>query len=107
MDFLKPANRTWYTVMCTFVAVVSCYDAWLVVRFSDSILELEQNPVGRFLIQIDGGDVGLFVATKLIGTLVVVASLAGIYVLSKRFAYPIAGGVSVFQAALSCYLSMA
>lgn len=106
MDFLKPLNHAWYTIMCTFVGIVSLYDAFLVVRFSDSILQLEQNPIGRMLIELDGGDVGLFVATKMVGTVMVLGSLAGIYVLSRRLAYPIAGGVSIFQAGLSCYLSL-
>ncbi len=106
MDFLRPAGRTWYTLMCTFVAAVSIYDAFLVVRFSDSIRQLEQNPLGRLLIEIDGGHVGLFITTKMIGTAAVVVSLVAIYMLRRRLAYPVASGVSLFQAGLSCYLSL-
>jgi hypothetical protein len=92
--------------MCWFVGFVSLYDAALVVRFSDTIWEMEQNPIGRYLIAINGGDVSLFVGIKLLGTCVVLLTLVGIYLVSRRLAYPIASGVSLFQAALSCYLTL-
>lgn len=96
-----------FALMCLFVGLVSFYDAYLVVAYSESIMELEQNPVGRFLIEFNSGDVGLFVSVKAVGTALVIAALIGLYCTEKRLACSVAGGLTAFQFGLSLYLTLA
>ena len=37
--------------------------------------QTEKNPIGQYLISLDGGDVSLFIFFKFLGTYVVIASL--------------------------------
>ena len=37
-------------------------------KFPDANYIAEQNPIGRYLLELDGGDVSLFILLKMIGT---------------------------------------
>ena len=92
---------------CLFVAAVSVHDAMLVVLNSNVIGEVEQNPVGRWLIELQGGDVWLFVSLKLVGTAVVCGVLVTLYEYRTRLALASGSGVAAFQAGLLWYLTFA
>lgn len=92
---------------CLFVAAVSVHDAMLVVLHADVICEFEQNPVGRWLIEMGGGDVGLFVSLKLMGTGMVCATLVTLYEFRTRIALAAGSSLAVFQAVLLLYLTFA
>ena len=95
-------------VTCSlFVAAVSVHDAMLVVINDDIITQVERNPIGRWLIGLQGGDVWLFVCLKLVGTAVVCAVLLTLHELSERLALLASGGVAVLQLILLSYLSFA
>jgi hypothetical protein len=68
------------------------------------ILECEQNPVGRWLIEANGGSVWLFVGVKLFCTAVVCALLVSLYEHRRRLGFAAAGGLAAFQAVLLVYL---
>src|SRR5262245_45689101 len=72
-------RRHWITVLWLFIGLVSLFDGFLVVRFRDVILEVEQNPVGALLLDLDHGSPGLFLRTKAAGTLLVLSALIGLY----------------------------
>ena len=92
---------------CMLVAAVSVHDAMLVVLHADIISEVEQNPVGRWLIELQGGDVWLFVSLKLVGTAIVCAVLVTLYEYRTRLALAASSGVASFQAGLLWYLTFA
>ena len=92
---------------CGFVALVSVHDAALIVFHHQTINELEQNPVGYWLLQLHGGEVWRFLLAKLAGTALVCAILATSYRNAKCHAVPIAGALAGFQLALLCYLTFA
>jgi len=92
---------------CLFVAAVSVHDAMLVVLNATVIGEVEQNPVGRWLIELQGGEVWLFVSVKHVGTAVVCAVLVTLYEFRARLALAASGGVAAFQMGLLWYLTFA
>lgn len=96
-----------YAAALLFVAVVSLYDGYLVIRTGELILDFEKNPVGLYLIQLNGGDPSLFLAAKAVGTFFVLAALAMLYQRAPRYAYPSATAVAAFQAGLLVFLERA
>ena len=93
-----------FGVCCVWIAAVSVHDAVLVVVYQDMIERHEQNPVGRWLIQVGGGEVWLFLLAKLAGTAAVCTVLARLYQSRRYLALPVAVPVASFQLLLLCYL---
>ena len=89
-----------------FIAAVSVHDAMLVVLHDEVIAEVEENPMGRWLIERGGGDVWLFVAVKLLGTSLVCAILTALYPRWTRAAFVAAAAIACFQLGLLLYLSL-
>ena len=92
---------------CLLVAAISVHDAMLVVLNAGVMGEVERNPVGRWLIEVRGGDVWLFVSLKLVGTAVVCATLVTLYEFRTRLALAAGSGVAAFQLVLLWYLTFA
>ena len=99
--------RPWFMVMWWTIGAVSAYDAYLVVRYNDVILELERNPVCRYLIEQNDGDPALFLVAKATGTAVVLTVLLGIRACGDRSASAITASVATFQLSLLAYLALA
>jgi hypothetical protein len=94
-----------FFAMWFFVGLVSAYDAWLVVRYWESITELEQNPFCQYFIALGQGDWSIFLRVKTSGTLAVLSVLAGLYRSNRRLALPVAAAVCLFQFGLLLYLT--
>jgi hypothetical protein len=86
------------------VGAVSVHDAILVVLHDDVIDEMEANPLGKWLLELQGGEVWLFVLLKLVGTAFVGATLIMLYSRHRRMAISVAGALAVFQLLLLGYL---
>lgn len=91
--------------LCLFVGLVSVHDAMLIVFNHEIIYEVEQNPVGRWLMEAQDGEIWLFVIVKLAGTAVVCAVLISLYRFRPRFALIVAVAIAGFQAGLLYYLT--
>ncbi len=91
--------------MWFFVGLVSAYDGWLVVKYWESITQLERNPLCQYFIWLGHGDWSIFLRAKTSGTLAVLSVLAGLYRSNRRLALPVAVAVTVFQLALLLYLT--
>ncbi len=94
-----------FAACCLCIAVVSVHDATLVVLNDDVIAQVEQNPLGRWLIDLQGGEVWLFVLVKLAGTAVVCATLITLYRHRQDVGMMAAGTLTAFQIALLGYLT--
>ena len=103
---LRAAIDLGFFLMWLFVGLVSAYDAWLAVKYWDSIVEMERNPICAYFISLGNGDSGLFLRAKTSGTLTVLSVLAGLYRNNRRLALPVAGAVSGFQLGLLLYLNL-
>lgn len=93
-----------FVACCLWIAMVSVHDAMLVVLNDEVIVEMEQNPLGRRLIELQHGEVWLFVLLKLAGTAVVGAVLLTLYRRQQRWAFTIAAALALFQTFLLAYL---
>lgn len=96
-----------FPLLVGFIAAVSLFDTFLIVHFSETIFEMEENPIGTWLLQMGGGSVGLFVRAKLAGTLAVVAILLGMYRCRSRKTMPVTTSVAAYQTGLLTYLTLA
>jgi hypothetical protein len=95
---------------------VSLYDILLTIRYRDSLYDLELNPFGRWIMDLDNvpidgvspgfpPDVGPFLVAKSLGTVVVLAVIVALVWRLKRLGHSVAIGVSGFQIALAAYLT--
>ena len=64
----------------------------------------EQNPIGRYILELDEGDVSLFILLKIIGTYLVIAILYTFRHYNIRYTYVIAASVAIAQLILLMYL---
>lgn len=91
------------TGMCLLIGIISAYDTYMLVRFQDIIVE--ENPIGRWLMDIDNGSVALFVGCKFTGTILVLTSLVFLYIYRQSMALCIAATLCIGQIILFGYLT--
>ncbi len=89
-----------------FIGCVSSYDAYLTLKFEDSIVAMELNPLGQFLLGLDDGDPSLFMAIKFVGTIVVLGVLSLLHQFNTGYGTRMAAGLAAFQGALLGFLTL-
>jgi len=99
-------RRGWFAALWLFIGAVSAIDTYLIFRFRDLMWRLEENPVGRYLIELDEGNVTVFILTKIAGTVVVMSVLAGLHVYRRRMSFPVTASVAAFQLRLLVYVAL-
>jgi hypothetical protein len=91
------------------IGAISLYDMILTVRYAESLKQLELNPIGRWLMQLDHipknsiPDVS-FLLAKGFGTAIVLLVIFWITRRRARLGHPIGMGVSLCQILLAVYL---
>jgi len=65
--------------MWLFIAAVSALDVYMSIKYQYRLIDEEWNPLGRWLMAIDGGSVGLFLSCKFFGNVVTLAVLQALY----------------------------
>jgi hypothetical protein len=103
--FQRRRSEILFAGLILFTSAVSVHDAALVILLDDVIGETEQNPIGRWLIELNGGEVWLFIALKLTGTALCGATLWALYEVCRHVARTAAIAIACFQFALLIYLS--
>jgi hypothetical protein len=101
------ARQGWFPALWFFVGMVSAIDTRLIKRFSGVLSSLEENPVGRFLIELDNGNVAVFIRMKVAGTALVLSVLVGLYIYRRRWSFPITASIAAYQFGLLLYLVFA
>jgi hypothetical protein len=87
-----------------FITFVSVIDGYLALRYRDDLLYLEQNPIGRMLIQWNDGEVWYLLAAKLCGTVVVCTAVLLIRQWNALHGLIVASALAAFQLWLLFYL---
>jgi len=93
------------------ISTVAVYDMLLTIRYSVSLKQYEQNPIGRWLMNLDQlgmntlPDLTLFLSLKVLGTISVLIVIVGLIRWRARVGHPVGLGVAAFQIALACYLT--
>jgi hypothetical protein len=87
------------------IGLVGALDTYLTVRFRDVMFAVEENPLGRLLIRLGGGDVSLFVGLKVAGTILALGVLGWIGAHTRKsFAFAVITPVALAQITLVWYL---
>ena len=94
-----------FNLLWLFIGAVSSYDAYLTMKFDDSIAAMELNPLGVWLIELDGGDPSLFIGVKFLGTIVVLGLLNLIHRCHHRMGWTLIGMLAAFQGWLLTFLT--
>ena len=84
--------------------VVSAFDSYLSIKYSEDLYALEENPVGRWLMEADGGDVSLFMFAKFLGTWIAFYLCILVFLYKRRLGILAALGVCTAQIVLLFYL---
>ena len=80
-----------------WILLVSMIDHYLAIKFQESILEFEWNPLGVFLIHLDAGSIALFMTLKLGFLWVIAAIILRLYRFKKKYAYAAIATLSFVQ----------
>jgi hypothetical protein len=109
--------RFWYSSLIaiysylTVVASVSIYDFVLTVQYAECLEQMEENPIGRWIMGLDHlkfgqiADPTMFLILKALGTILVLAIMYVLFTRRTRIGHPVALGVASFQIVLACYLT--
>jgi len=99
------------------VAGVSAYDIFLTIEYASWLPQLEENPMGRWLMNLEYSpmynlsapppNVTYFVLLKILGTSIVVVSLVSLIRWRALIGHAVSLGVSAFQLWLAGYLTFA
>ncbi len=93
------------------IAAVALYDIQLTIRYATFLKQYEQNPIGRWLMNLDRigmntqPDLTLFLSLKALGTITVLVVILALVRWRARVGHPVGLGVSSFQIWLACYLT--
>ena len=99
--------QLWFPALMVIIAAVSLYDTYLIIRFEEMIYMMESNPMGRWLLETAGGQVGVFVRVKLAGTLLVLSTLMFMWKWRAPMLFPITSSIASCQTCLMIYLTAA
>src|SRR6476660_6535206 len=81
-DMVNPSERrliSFFAAIWLFIVFVSVVDGYLVYRHRQQMLQVELNPIGRALIQWNGGQIWYLLLAKLVGTVAACAALLVIH----------------------------
>ena len=93
-------------IMVMFITCVSVYDVYWSFKTAAILPQMEENPLGRWLIQLDGGDISLFMTAKMVGTMFVILAIPGIYQFKRSWGMICCAAVAVFQCLLLVYFEL-
>jgi hypothetical protein len=93
-----------FVALWLFLIFVSVFDGYLIVRFRHELHRTELNPLGRLLIQLNGGQVWLLLASKFLGTVAAASIVLLIYGRRPRLGIIIAGVLATAQLGLLLFL---
>ena len=96
-------NLMWY-----IIGFISAIDVYYAIKWRETLPELEENPIGRMLINYDANDISFFMGLKVAGTVLVLGILQNAFLLGKKetklTVQKITFGVFVFQLWLFLYM---
>ncbi len=91
--------------LLAFVTYVQAYDMYWAIKLQKTLYENELNPVGRWLMEVDNGDVSLFMASKLVGTVLALSLASLLCVRNYRLGLIVCCAFALFQGFLLWFLN--
>ena len=102
----KEDHKFYFAIMWLAIGLISAIDLYWCVKNQHIMLEIEQNPIGHYLIVKDGGDVALFMGVKMAGTILALAILIFLYHYKKFYAWVSIISITMAQFLLLYYLGL-
>ena len=87
------------------IGIISAIDIYWSIINQSVLWEMEQNPIGRYLIEKDGGSIALFMAIKVGGTIIALGVLVFLYHWKQKYAWPTIIILTLAQISLLSYLN--
>jgi hypothetical protein len=87
-----------------FIIAVSVYDGFCVIAARSTIQSVERNPIGRWLIKANSGDIWLLLAAKTIGTVIAASLLLWLHSIRPHIGWIVCVSVAGIQLLLLCWL---
>lgn len=97
-------SKIYCEIMCWIIAIVSAIDTYWICKTRTIIAESEENPIGRYIMSIDNGDIALFILIKFIGTFLSVYIIYLLYRFRTTFAIIVSTVIATLQLILLGYL---
>ena len=91
-----------YLFMWWGIAIVSCIDLYWAIHIGDNLREIELNPLGVYLMDVGGLE--LFMASKMIGTILVLSALSCMYKKKPKIGWVVTTTLFILQLVLCCHL---
>ena len=104
---IRKIRENWFPLAMMVIGFVSLFDTYLIWHFEEEMLSMEENPIGYWLLEMDNGGIGIFVRTKLAGTVCVLSTLALMWRLRSRIVFPVTTSVASYQVGLCFSLTVA
>tara|TARA_R100000008_G_scaffold52825_1_gene32013 strand:+ start:99 stop:503 length:405 start_codon:yes stop_codon:yes gene_type:complete len=98
-------GKYYYTMMWLTIGIISAIDVYWSIVNQSVLWEMEQNPIGRYLIEKDGGSIALFMAIKVGGTIIALGVLVFLYHWKQKYAWPTITILTLAQLSLLSYLN--
>lgn len=86
-----------FAQLWVFIGMTSAYDVYISIKTQEYLYEMEMNPIGRFLIEADSGEVALFMGFKFAGTVTALGILVLLYQFKRKWAWYSVWSLSVIQ----------
>jgi hypothetical protein len=93
-----------FLLLWLFIATVSVHDGYRALLNRHVLEHMEQNPLGRLMLQLDSGDVTLLLAAKTAGTVGACALLLKLYWSNPRLGLRLCGVLALVQLLVLVYL---
>lgn len=93
-----------FAINWLIIGIISAIDCYWSIRLQECLYEHEKNPLGRWLIELDGGSIALFMMCKIIGTTVALGVLFFLFLYKRTWAHIICFSICILQVMLLVYL---
>jgi hypothetical protein len=104
---MQQRNLYIFLFLCLYVFIVSMIDHYYTIKLDHYILIEERNPVGLYLINLDGGSVALFMTIKMISLWGIGGVLYILYKRKRSYAWAGLISLSIVQTLLLYYFFLA
>tara|TARA_R100000656_G_scaffold71761_1_gene53708 strand:- start:264 stop:590 length:327 start_codon:yes stop_codon:yes gene_type:complete len=100
----KEDHKFYFATMWLAIGLISSVDLYWAIKNQHLMLEMEENPIGQWLLSKDDGDVALFMGVKMAGTTLALGLLVFLYHYKRRLAWISVITVTILQFYLLYYL---
>ena len=97
-------RKFYFAAMWLVIGLISAIDLYWAVKNQHTMIHNEENPIGRYLIRLDGGSVALFMGVKMAGTILALGFLVFLYHYKRLYAWLSIISLTVAQFLLLYYL---